>query len=429
MTFDRKACPPEKNSEPLWGLLPEAVAAFLSKKYWCNTRKRKRLLKGEDPFPLQLSLKPPGGAAILEDINHFQAFVSSWRRFSNVYAPSCTVCWEKRNFRHLAEQNIPTGLTIHSIHALAQLLGEQETQALTVWQSKMSHTVSSLSALLGVAGSAERRKKEKALFLTLIDHLEALNRLDWPDLNLLASLIPQLRAGMGEGGYLRALPVHGVDTKFIENNFRLVEAITAAVQTDAMGEGGLLRWLGCKDKPRDWLLVRPLCEQSRAALGGVPLLRLSSDTLLEFALPADNILVIENEQSCLALPELAQTIAVAGGGKNVTWLQAGWLTSRRVGYWGDIDSEGLGILSDARSRLSTLTPLMMDAETVVAYQERMVDEPDSVIREPLALTRSERDLFRALRSGRYGHGRLEQERLPMDYIVRVMGLWLADGVS
>ena len=229
---------------------------------------------------------------------------------------------------------------------------------------------------------------------------------------------------MGEGCYLRALPVTFVDTKFIENNLRIIESITAALIDEDVREAGLLNWLHCKDKPKDWLLIKPLCEQATAALGGIPLLRLSSDTLLEFELPASNILIIENEQSCLALNNIPDTIAISGGGKNVAWMRAGWLAAKRVGYWGDIDSEGLSILSDARSKLSTITPLMMDAATVEVYQERMVAEPDSVFKEPIALTEEELDLFKGLRSEQFANTRLEQERLPMDYVTKIIESWI-----
>lgn len=153
------------------------------------------------------------------------------------------------------------------------------------------------------------------------------------------------------------------------------------------------------------------------------MLRMSSETLLQFELPAKNILVIENEQSCLSLDNIPDTIAVSGGGKNVSWMRVNWLANKRVAYWGDIDSEGLAILSDVRSKLSTVIPLMMDTETVEAYRDRMVDEPESVIREPVALTESELMLFRMLRNGDYGSARLEQERLPIDFVYEKVRGW------
>ena len=418
--------------KPTWGLLPEDIIASLKLKQWQNTKKLKSLLKGDSVFPFQLSLKPPRGNSVLENINHFQRYVSSWKAFSaDSGQHGCEVLWEIRPFRSLGEQELPTSLMIADVSALARLLGNDEADQLNEWQSRIAHILTALAPLIAVShfdeetndGGLEKGSRAGPLFLTLIDHLETLNGFDDADLDLLVRLIPQLKQGMGGGCYLRALPVKYVDTKFIENNTRIIESITAALIDVSVSESGLLNWLQCKDKPRDWLLIKPLSDQAAAALGGVPLLRLSSDTLLDFELPASNILIVENEQSCLALNNIPDTIAVSGGGKNLTWMKAGWLATKRVAYWGDIDSEGLGILSDARSKLSTITPLMMDAATVERYQERMVAEPDSVIKEPIALTEEELELFQGLRSKRYANTRLEQERLPPDYATRIITSW------
>lgn len=406
--------------QPSWGRLPADIAAQLRQRQWESARNLKDLLKGIKTFPLQLSLKPPSGNAILQDINHFQNFVAAWRDFSSRQSNALIeVCWVERGYRHLAEQAIPTWLIIHDVAALVQVLGQSEQAQLAEWQSKIAFVLAEL---------AVESVKKKTLFDALIDHLEALSKLDDLGLQLLVKLIPQLYRGMGQGGYLRSLPVTTVDTKFIENNLRIIEAITAAVIDGTVEQVGLLSWLNCKDKPKDWLLVKPLCEQTRASLGGVPLLRLASDTLQEFELPADNVLVIENEQSCLALPEIANTIAVAGGGKNINWMQAKWLTYKNVAYWGDIDSEGLSILSDVRSKLSSVTALMMDVQTVNTFQTRMVEEPDSVSKAPIALTEQELVLFNALQTKKYQNSRLEQERLPLDYVEKAISAWLAQKI-
>lgn len=185
-----------------------------------------------------------------------------------------------------------------------------------------------------------------------------------------------------------------------------------------------MAWLNCQAKPKDWLLIKPLCPQVQSALGGLPLLRLSSDMLFNFELPASHILVIENEQSCLALSDLSNTIAISGAGKNLTWMQAHWLADKQIGYWGDIDSEGLGMLSDARSKQSHLTPLMMDEQTVQAFEERMVNEPQSVSKMPPALTLKESILFQKLRTDAYRGRRLEQERLSKEYIMQRLQEWI-----
>ncbi len=63
----------------------------------------------------------------------------------------------------------------------------------------------------------------------------------------------------------------------------------------------------------------------------------------------------------------------------------------------------------------------MDAETVEAYLDRMVDEPESIIRVPDALIEHERIIFRRLRNCDCGSTRLEQERLPMDFVYDKVG--------
>lgn len=418
----------EKNSRPAWGLLQQDAVELLRAKYWNNTKALKSLLTGNTEFPIQISLKPPKGNAALNNISHFQDFVDSWKSFceqAEYESIQVNVHWETVIFRSISEQQVPTYLTIPDISSLSRMLGDAEEQQLRDWQSRILYIFDSLSIELAKRPVHPIRSTyERELFSTLIANLEILSGFSKLELELLVKLIPQLHKGMGRGSYLRALPVIFVDTKFIEKNLKLIESVTAAIIDCSAKEMGLLSWLDCRDKPKDWLLVKPLCKNAADALGGLPLLRMSSETLLDFELPANNILVIENEQSCLSLDNIPDTIAVSGGGKNVSWMRANWLANKQVAYWGDIDSEGLAILSDVRSKLSTVIPLMMDTETVEAYRDRMVDEPESVIREPVALTESELMLFRMLRNGDYGSARLEQERLPADYVHRKLMLWI-----
>ena len=70
------------SSRPSWGLLPEDALQLLKVKYWQNPRKLKSLLNGEQSFPLEVPLKPPRGNAAIQNIGHFQNFVSSWKGFS-----------------------------------------------------------------------------------------------------------------------------------------------------------------------------------------------------------------------------------------------------------------------------------------------------------------------------------------------------------
>ena len=237
-------------------------------------------------------------------------------------------------------------------------------------------------------------------------------------------LLPQLKQGLGNGCYLRALPVTGVDTKFIETHKLLIEALLDAKYGGSLSRaGGLLNWLGCKSKPKGWLIVRPLCEQTRKFLGGLPILKVTGDVLMEYKPSAKNILVVENVQSGLALPPMKDTIAVVGGGKNVAWMDAKWLEPKHVGYWGDIDTWGFSFLSDARSKVPGLTALMMDRATLLTHEDRMDVESKPVVALPQFLKEDEISLFKDLNAGKFKSNRLEQERISSDYIHQKLKYW------
>ena len=400
-------------TEPDWGLLPDAALQQLRAKEWSNRRRLKQRLKGIELPAMEVKLKPPQGSSALNDLGHFQRFVDAWRNYPY---PIC-VHWENFSYRHLAEQSVPVKFVVADVATLAKLLGETEQRVLQHWQARISQVLAE--------PFAQSAGLQRALFNLLIDYLEELERYTDLDMALLLSLIPQLRPGMGGGRFLRALPVRHVDTKFIEQNYALIEQITDLLHADeVLASGGLLAWLDCQANPRGWLWVRPLCELSQQALGGLPLLQLATDTLLGYELPARHVLTVENVQSGLALPPLDETIAVFGGGKNLSWLSAGWLEQKRVGYWGDIDSEGLCMLADARRKLPSIEALLMDEQTLVKYQDRMVDEPLSVLTEPSGLNVEELRLFRDLRSGRFGKGRLEQERIAPEHVGETLREWL-----
>ena len=258
----------------------------------------------------------------------------------------------------------------------------------------------------------------------LIQHLSIVEQLTPQESINITSLLQQLTPNMGKGLYLRSLPLKGIDTKFLENNKILVSALLDVLYNNAITQAGnLLKWLGCLDKPKGWLIVKPLCKKTQESLAGLPILQMDQHTLTHYELPANNILVVENIQSGLSLPELSDTIAVIGGGNNVNWLSAQWLKNKRVAYWGDIDSWGLKILSLSKTFCPHIQTLMMDEETLKLYKNNMVTESESYSDIPVNLDSSEKDLFIVLQSNKYNANRLEQEKLPNDYIQKKLKEW------
>jgi hypothetical protein len=393
-----------------WGLLPANVKELVLTKEWQNNTILKARLLNQKPFPIRIGLKPPTGQYAIEDIEHYQKFVSQWRS----YAPQRFIEWDTRNYRMLSQQKVPRFLIIKNVQDLIEFIGAEAVVRSQIWTTNMQ-------PLLAIYPDT---------YPALVKHLETIESMRESDALLLAKLIGQLTPWMGTGKYLRALPLVGVDTKYVENYQPLIAEILDRVHDNTVSNaGGLLEWLGCHANPRGWLTIRPLCESVKAKMGGFPILQLSGDVLKQQALPANNILVVENMESGLGLPLLQDTIAVFGGGKNVAWMDALWLKSKRVAYWGDIDTWGLSILSDVRSKLPTIVVLMMDQQTLDSHQDRMVGERKSVDNVPEFLTDSEAQLFSSLKNRDKLASRLEQERLSPEYIKSKLDVWIASSYS
>lgn len=387
-----------------WGLLPSDVRALVLKREWNNDAGLKARLLNRKPFPIRIGLKPPAGRSAIADMGHFQKFISEWRSYSSQE----NIEWEARNYRALAEQNIPRFFVLKNIKELLAFVGMAAIKRSEQWTKNMA-------PLLAIT---------EALYPVLVKHLKTFELIRLSDAELLSCLVTQLSSQMGVGQYLRALPLVGVDTKFLENHRVLISDVLDVLHDgEITASGGMLEWLGCLENPKGWLTVRPLCENVQARMGGFPVMQLHSDVLREHALPANNILVVENMQSGLGLPLLEDTIAIFGGGKNVSWMDASWLKSRRVAYWGDIDSWGLSILSDVRAKFPSVEAIMMDSETLAQHENRMVVEPEPLEYLPEFLTDSEAQIFSDLKTGNYLGSRLEQERLSPDYIRIKLEAW------
>lgn len=379
-----------------WGLLPEDVYKIVFQKEWSTIAKIKRRLLGKKNFPIRISLKPPSGVQALKHINHFQEYISKWNGFKY---PEMLIR-EKRSFREIGEHNVPKVLIINSVKQLLEYLGAESVERSKGWEIKME-------PLLNI---------DKVLSVACIRELETLERMTLLECKLLAEVIRQLRSGIGNGLYLRAVPLIGVDTKFLETYESIITRCLDVLYSDDVSKsGGLREWLGCEPKPTGWLLVRPLCKTAREAFGGLKIFKMSQDNLAGYHFPCNRIIVVENDASGLSLPELSDTIAVIGGGGNVSWMKSSNLKGKRVYYWGDIDSHGFKFLSDARSLCPATISLMMDRETVLQFESRMT--LDSFYTGSVDnLTNDESILFQDLKNGKFSNSRLEQEFIAQDYI-------------
>ena len=83
----------------------------------------------------------------------------------------------------------------------------------------------------------------------------------------------------------------------------------------------------------------------RLAPVGMGELMASPDTLSRLDLSARTVLIVENLQTLLSLPELPGVVALHGGGYDVRWsAPIPWVAAANLLYWGDLDLDGLAIL-------------------------------------------------------------------------------------
>lgn len=386
-------------------MLPDAVRETVLRREWNNLRQLKDRLLARRTFPIVVPLKAPRGNAAVNDISHFQAFIEAWKQFHE----QNWVRWEERHYRSLLTQSVPTAFELHSFSELVAFIGEPA-------ETRQAHWREVMQPLLDI---------DKSLYPVCVEHLTTMDTMDNWQSRALANVLLQLHSGMGQGLYLRALPLKGIHTKFLETFDTIIASLLDVIYRGELSDaGGLKNWLDCLDAPRNWLYVRPLCNKSKAAMGGFNCLQLSLDELATRPLPASRILIVENLQSGYALPELLDTVAVFGGGHNTAWITAAkWLLEKEVAYWGDIDTWGFKILSDVREKIPNVTALMMNVDTFMRFQQFVSQEPTPCKHKMPALTQDEHELVEKLSKAYPTVRRLEQEFLPSDYIVSQLNHW------
>lgn len=388
-----------------WGRLPTEVMRETERLEWDNTTNLRGRLQGTRGFPISLPLKPPAAGDALMDIDHFHNWVNAWRQWSK---PS-QVQWVTRRYRVVGDVEVPVRLELANVKELIEAIGPVAINRSQTWAALME-------PLLAV---------DRRLYEILIRQILVLEQMSHRAAQQMAKVLPQLHQGMGNGYYLRGVPLEGIDTKFLEAHTPLLTALLDVIHEGAPSQsGGLEAWLGCLPTPSNWLYIRPLCPDLRQQMGGFRVLQIPLEQFLAQPLPGRRVLVVENTKPGYALPELADTIAIFGGGRNTQWRLAPWLAERDVAYWGDIDSWGLTILSDARQALPRLTALMMDRETLLTHMDFAVEESRSTNLPAFGLLAEERLLFEGLTISTQSVIRLEQEYLAQDYVLSKLYSWV-----
>ena len=385
---------------------PEQLAEQLARRWQRSDWREAHLLPNPGAWPLRLDVGAPSADSFRSASPALRQHLQAWRAVSERGPGS--VQWTPRSYRGgAAPLDVPVQWTLERpSEALAAI-----TRFAVNGHAEIAADYQALVAVLAQVEAPFQR--------LLLRRLALWRHLPTEQVATAARVALQLTPGCAAGKPLRALAVAGNDSKFFERHASLLKALLDERFDGEASRQGLSDFLGASPEGEHWVLVAPL----DAGLLPFRRQRVPTSELQHSALPAQRILLVENERSLHQLPTpLPQTIAVLGSGLNLAWLTAPWLQACDVAYWGDIDTWGLAMLASARRHLPQLHALLMDRATFDAHAERAVAEPvqaselsqSGLLAHEVALAQHLRTLDK---------GRLEQEFLPAEAVACAVRQW------
>lgn len=384
---------------------PDDIAAGVRQLWDSGTILRARL-EGSSIFPLELRLRQPGGAEIGQAFEAARAWIGALVGMDReARGFGYELVWRDINHRQLGRNRIPVAARIPSEEDALRLIGR----------------------------GADLRRFDRLAGMTLEAFpilrpwllRQPLKPLAYADAwEAVLAVLRWFRAHPRPGIYLRQLDIEGVDTKFIESHKALFTELLDEIMppetilASANGARQFESRFGLSTKPA---LIRFRLLDPDYYIGGLSDLSIPVAHFAALETRVERIFVTENEVNALAFPPVRSSMVVFGGGYAIDRLaQAGWLSSREVLYWGDIDTHGFAILDRLRSHIPHVRSILMDRATLDAH--RFLWGAENVATrytgELGRLTEEEGQLFVELRDNVHAANlRMEQERIPYAWVV------------
>ena len=424
---------------------------------------------------LVLGLKPPTEAQVLADRGAAQEWVRQWREADGVRG--CAVDWEHRAWSRVGGQHVPVRVRLEDPAAVAAFAGGKDSALWTTLAVRVGQvrgrfvesgrsaegetelggeTVSGGAPALGdepALGGAPARGDESTLggyddlggglgvslagglAQVMRRHRAAIAALSEAEFAQVLDAAAWLAARPVERMRPRQMPLRGVDSKWFARHRSLVSALHAVltggraldildpedrVRIRILGENRGEAVKDCGDAGRD---AGEAAARDPRTGGDGPRAPSLLANLTDLAAPVEQIaalplrprlvIVSENLESMLALPDWDGVVAVHGSGYAVSVIERiDWLRGVPVLYWGDLDSHGFAILHRLRTHLPAVTSVLMDEETLVAHRDLWVREEKPHRGAFDTLTGQEARALARVRTD--GDVRLEQERIPWE---------------
>lgn len=244
----------------------------------------------------------------------------------------------------------------------------------------------------------------KLTALTDSDWKRLLDALHWADTADTAEMLP------------RQLPVPGVDTKWVDRFWPLVEKLAAVgartsdIPMEKLRSIEMMTTVGFLDTAL------------RAAVGGLRVFAAQPTELADVPIAPDTVIICENLQNIHAFTDIPGTVVLAGKGFDIpAHIRIEWVHTARVLYWGDLDTHGFAMLHRLREYLPGAESILMDDTTLRANKDAWVQEATQTRAVLSKLSDDEQSVYQALIRGDHGYRvRFEQERVPWPAVVHAL---------
>ena len=369
---------------------------------WSDGRFLKSWLAGESLFPMEIPLAPPSGRAISQNFAEVRKWIreieAAGRQKSGA---GYRVVYRSVNHRQLGPQQIPARICFDTDADWLGYIGKK-------------------GEFKGFRAVAEKTRTELPALIPFLKEkpMAALARAE--DWDKFLSVCNRFAGHPRPDLYIRQLDIPGVDTKFIEQNKKILSELLDRVLDERIVDGsikglsghGFERRFGLKyDAP----LVRFRLLDPALAVNGFTDLTLPVADFAQRNFGAGAVFVTENKINGLSFPPVDSAMVIFGLGYGIEILaEIAWLAGKRIIYWGDIDTHGFAILSRVRGYFPQTESLLMDRDTLMAHRDLWGQEEEKkrFLGELAHLTGPEQALFNDLKADCYGPAvRLEQERI------------------
>ena len=336
-------------------------------------------------FPLRLRLRGPGAAELgarFDDVRQWVARHESARGYR--------VETQVRTSRALGAQTLPVAAVLDTDEAALHLIGR-------------SRDAADFDRL--VATTPRRHRWFAATHpLRMLDISN-----EWAAVLAVADW---MRQNPSPGLYVRQVDLPGVHTKVVERHRHTIAALVdegrprSRMSTLRAFESAY----GYRSRPA---LVRfRALDPTTAPVTGLEDVALPVREVAALRPRVSRVVVVENEVSMLAFPQVAGSVVIWGAGNQAPELLSaiGWLHDVALHYWGDVDTHGFAILDRLRGVLPHTQSLLMDEATLLSHADRWSREMEQTRRDLPHLTDDEAKVYGGLCADRWGRQlRLEQE--------------------